>query len=123
MRCKPLTFLISIALLHALLMAAPTLGQEIALDLDTTRSTVQFTLADVLHTVHGNFKVKHGAMRYDPLTGRISGDVVIDATSGESGSDARDRRMHKNILESDRFPEIVFTPDRMEGTVAPQGAS
>jgi polyisoprenoid-binding protein YceI len=111
------------ALCNALLAAASAPGQEIVLDLDTARSSVQFTLADVLHTVHGNFKIKHGAVRFDPATGKISGDVVVDAVSGDSGSEARDRRMHKNILESDRYPEIVFAPSRVEGAVAAEGSS
>jgi polyisoprenoid-binding protein YceI len=84
---------------------------------------VQFTLAASLHTVHGNFKLKRGTIRFDPATGKIGGEAVVDATSGESGSEGRDRRMHAQILESARYPEIVFTPDRVEGAVAPQGAS
>jgi polyisoprenoid-binding protein YceI len=31
--------------------------------------------------------------------------------------------MNKEILETARFPEIVFKPSRVEGRVAPQGAS
>ena len=31
--------------------------------------------------------------------------------------------MHDNVLDSARYPEIVFTPDRVEGVVARQGAS
>ena len=38
-------------------------------------------------------------------------------------SDARDSRMHKNILESGKYPEITFRPDRVEGAVATPGAS
>ncbi|MGD0362949.1 MAG: YceI family protein [Bryobacteraceae bacterium] len=119
--CK--SILVAAALFGSLLTAAPTPGQEIVLDLDTARTTVQFTLADVLHTVHGDFKVKHGVIRFDPSTGKISGEVAVDAASGESGSDGRDSRMHKNILESGRFQDILFVPDRVEGTVASQGSS
>ena len=103
--------------------AAPTLGTEIVWELDPARSTVQFTLPDVLHTVHGNFKLQHGNIRFNPSTGQISGEIVVDATSGDSGGAGRDHRMHRNILESTRFPEIVFTPDRVEGTVALTGTS
>jgi polyisoprenoid-binding protein YceI len=106
-----------------LLCAGIAGGQEIALDLDPVRSTVTFTLAASLHTVHGSFKLKRGAIRFDPATGKIAGDAVVDATSGESGNDGRDRRMHDIILESGRYPEIVFTPDRVEGSVAKQGIS
>jgi polyisoprenoid-binding protein YceI len=119
-RSLPAT-LASIALLCAGVTGSS--GQEIALDLDPARTTVQFTLGGTLHTVHGSFKLKRGAIRFDPATGKIGGEVVVDATSGESDSEGRDRRMHDNILESARYPEIVFTPDRVAGAVARQGAS
>ncbi len=123
MRRASLLWILATLLSSRLLIAAAAPGQEIVLDLDTARTTVQFTLADVLHTVHGDFKVKHGVIRFDPATGKISGEVAVDAASGESGSDGRDSRMHKNILESGRFQDILFVPDRVEGTVAPQGSS
>jgi len=107
----------------ALAACAGAWGQEIVMHPDPATATVQFKLPATLHTVHGNFKLKRGAVRFDPATGKISGEMVVDATSGASGDDSRDRRMHKDILESAKYPEIVFTPDRVDGTVAPQGAS
>ena len=44
-------------------------------------------------------------------------------TSGESGSDARDSRMHANVLESKKYPEAVFAPDRVEGALSVPGSS
>jgi len=38
-------------------------------------------------------------------------------------NDGRDRKMHKSVLESDRFPEIVFRPGRLEGRLAATGSS
>src|ERR1700723_3868242 len=99
------TTLVSIVLL----CAGVASGQEIAFNLDPAKTTVQFTLGASLHTVHGNFKLKRGAIRFDPATGKIGGEVVVDATSGESGSEGRDRRMHTQILDSARYPDIVFT--------------
>jgi polyisoprenoid-binding protein YceI len=125
-RCRALASILTAAIVAGLspaLAAASTLGPETVLQLDPARTTVQFTLGDILHTVHGNFKLRRGAIRFDPATGRIAGEVVVDATSGASGSEGRDRRMHKNILESARYPDIVFTPDRVEGAVSPQGTS
>jgi polyisoprenoid-binding protein YceI len=94
-----------------------------AFQLDPSQTSVKFTLGDVLHTVHGTFQLKHGSVELDPDSGKISGAIVVDAKSGESGSAMRDRKMHNEILESDRYPEISFRPDRIEGAVAPQGES
>lgn len=107
----------------ALLPAALLSAQETALQIDPTQTKVGFTLADVLHTVHGNFALKRGTLRFDPQSGKASGELVVDAGSGDSGSAARDHRMNQNILESAKFPEIVFRPDRVQGKVEPQGTS
>jgi polyisoprenoid-binding protein YceI len=93
-------------------------AQETVLELDPAQTHVQFTLSDILHTVQGSFRLKRGVVRYDFTTGKSSGEIVIDARSGNSGSEARDKRMHKNILESDRYPDIVFIPDHVEGSIA-----
>ena len=80
-------------------------GPGTILDLDATRTKVEFTLGDVLHTVHGSFKLKNGSIQFDPASGQASGAMVVDAASGASGSGARDRRMQKNILETKNFPK------------------
>jgi polyisoprenoid-binding protein YceI len=103
--------------------AVPGFGQEVVLHLDPGTTKVGFTLGGTVHTVHGNFKLKSGTIQFDPASGKAGGQVVVDATSGESGSDGRDRRMHQKILESERYPEIVFTPDRVEGKVTAPGTS
>jgi polyisoprenoid-binding protein YceI len=53
----------------------------------------------------------------------VSGNLIVDATSGQSGNHSRDHKMHKEILESDRYPVISFRPDRVEGNVATLGTS
>jgi polyisoprenoid-binding protein YceI len=98
-------------------------AQQTNLDLDPAHTSVAFTLHDVLHTVHGTFRLKHAALQFEPATGKISGEIVVDAKSGESGSGMRDRKMHKEVLESEQYPEISFKPDRVEGTVANLGTS
>ena len=119
----PLTWKQSCAVLLLAAAASPLAGEDMALEFRPAATTVGFTLGDVLHTVRGTFRLKRGEIRFDPATGKASGEVVVDAASGESGSDARDSRMHKNILESGKYPEITFRPDRVEGTLAASGAS
>jgi len=97
-------------------------AQDAAYQFDPAQTAVKFTLGDVLHTVHGTFKLKQGDLQIE-ADGKVSGQIVVDATSGESGSGARDRKMHKEVLESSQYPEITFRPDRIEGPVAPSGKS
>src|SRR5262249_25386853 len=98
-------------------------ADDAALAADLSQARVEFTLGDVLHTVHVRFAVKGAGLRFDAASGKASGEIVVDAASGGSGSGARDRRMHKEVLDSARYPEIVFRPDRVEGRIAPQGIS
>lgn len=118
---KPATVLLSWRLSAALLvLAAPTFAQS-AVELDTNRTTVNFTLGSTLHTVHGTFRLKSGRIGFDPEGGKISGLVIVDAASGESGNDGRDAKMHREILESKKYPEITFAPLEVRGDLAPEG--
>jgi polyisoprenoid-binding protein YceI len=105
----------------ALLLLWLPAASSMSLDLDPAKTDVQFTLHDVLHTVHGTFKLKKGSVHWDPDSGQASGEIIVDVTSGASGSDARDRRMHKEILESQRYPEATFTPDHVDGNTDVHG--
>lgn len=105
-------------ILFPLLMVFALFGQETVLELNPAQTSVEFTLSDVLHTVHGSFQLKRGTLHYDLKTGKCSGEIIIDAQSGNSGSQARDKRMHGNILESAKYPEIVFRPDHVEGSLS-----
>jgi polyisoprenoid-binding protein YceI len=67
-----------------------------SLDLDPANTQIQFTLQDILHTVHGTFQLKRGSIRFDPDSGQV---------------------------ESQRYPEASFTPDRVDGKLASQGPS
>lgn len=98
-------------------------AQEKALQLDPSQTSIHFTLGDVLHTVHGSFRLKRGSLGFEPTSGKLSGEIVVDAGSGQSGSGMRDHKMNKEVLESSRYPEIVFRPDRIDGAVASQGKS
>ena len=48
-------------------------AQQTSLELDPAQTSVKFTLGDVLHTVHGTFQLKRGALEFDPSSGKISG--------------------------------------------------
>jgi hypothetical protein len=98
-------------------------ANEIVLIVDPAQSSVHYTVSSSLHTVHGTFALKRGTLRLDPATGKAAGEIVVDAISGQSGNDSRDKKMHKEVLESARFTDIIFRPDHVEGTVQLQGGS
>lgn len=98
-------------------------AQQKILQLDPAHTSIKYTLGDVLHTVHGTFQLKRGSLQLDPETRKVAGEIVVNAKSGESGSGMRDRKMHREVIESDKYPEISFRPDRVEGAIAAQGKS
>ena len=114
-----LNFLFSLTVLFSLAAAA----QQTQITLDPAQTKIEWTLGDVLHTVHGTFKLKSGSIAFDAKTGDASGQIVVDAASGESGNHTRDGKMQKEILESGRYPEIVFLPRHVTGNVPAQGNS
>jgi polyisoprenoid-binding protein YceI len=98
-------------------LAAAASAQEIILRCDPAHTTANLTLGDVLHTVQGAFLAKRGEIHFDPTSGAVSGEIVIDAAGGQTGNKTRDRKMHQEVLQSQRYPEISFRPDRAEGRI------
>jgi len=110
-----------LALLIARAVSAQS--QQIALELDPAKTEIKFTLDATLHSVRGTFHAKPSALEFEPASGMLSGEILLDAKSGETGNGMRDRKMHKEVLESERYPEISFRPDRVQGAVANPGKS
>ncbi|MGA9579822.1 MAG: YceI family protein [Terrimicrobiaceae bacterium] len=93
------------------------------LSLDRKECKVTFSLPAVLHTVRGTFEVREGNFRLNVGSGKITGRVVVDVRSGNTGEKERDRLMHQEVLDSDQFPEAVFSADHLAGQLALSGDS
>jgi polyisoprenoid-binding protein YceI len=91
------------------------------LELDPSKTVVEFRLPGSLHTTHGIFKLERGTIRADLSTGETSGSIVVDARSGDSGLGMRDTRMKDSVLEVQKYPEIIFTPRHVSGHLAKDG--
>lgn len=98
-------------------------AQETRVTLDPKDTKIGFTLSASFHTVHGNFQLKSGTIQFNPATGAASGVIVADATSAETGNQSRDRKMHAAVLESEKYPEVVFRPSKIVGSLALAGDS
>jgi len=110
-------------LLAQSLWAANLTAQQRTLELDPAKTQIQWTLGDVLHTVHGVFQMRSGVISFDPTTGVASGAIIVDSGSGDSGTKARDKKMDHDVLQTEQYPEIAFYPKRVIGNVPSQGAS
>lgn len=114
---------IALFLLAAMFLGHIAQAQQETFTLDPAQTKVNFTVDSTLHTVHGDFRLKRGSIQFDKSTGAAAGELVVDSASGESGSDGRDKKMHKDILESPKYSDITFTPQHVKGTVANEGKS
>jgi polyisoprenoid-binding protein YceI len=120
-------FLVAAPVMLAVLGALPQhatprpSASEITFGVDPAQSKIHWTLESTVHTVHGSFTFKKGSMQVDTSTGKTSGEIVVDATSGNSGNDGRDKKMHREVLESSKYSDIIFRPDRVEGNISQQG--
>lgn len=105
------------------LQASPASVQEVTLEVDPSQSKAHYEVDSTLHTVHGTFAVKNGKVHFDPESGKATGEVDVYAASGESGNSTRDARMHKEILETKKYPDAIFRPNQIEGKVERNGSS
>lgn len=113
----------SVCCLAVLSAAAPLAAQTLTFTLDPAATTIELHFGATMHSVDGTLRAKEGTIELDPSTGQASGRIVLDATSAQTGNSRRDQKMHQKILESPKYPEMVFTVERVSGTVNPAGRS
>ena len=115
--------LLRLALFFGAAIPLPALAAERVVVLDPAASAVSFTLDTTFHEVQGTMVLTAGTIRFDTETGEASGEITVDATRTATGNEDRDEKMHAEVLETARFPTIVFTARRVEGVVAEPGES
>jgi polyisoprenoid-binding protein YceI len=104
-------------------LISPLAAQQTELKLDPARTRIDWTLGATMHEVEGTFGLKSGDIVFNPKTGEASGQLIVDATSGDSGNKKRDADMNRNVLESAKYSEIVFSPKHVTGFVPGQASS
>jgi len=90
-------------------------GQQISVDFDPAATKINWSLVGNVHTTHGTFQLKQGHVEANPTAGTISGELVVDPNTGNSNDGARDKRMKKEILETEKYPEVRFKVSKIEG--------
>lgn len=80
-------------------------------------STLRWELPATLHTVHGRVPKFEGTVDAEPgAEGKwtIRGRVAVAADGMVTGNNRRDRTMREKVLETGKFPEIVFETTSVE---------
>ncbi|MGH9367269.1 MAG: YceI family protein, partial [Thermoanaerobaculia bacterium] len=87
--------------------------------LEVAGSSLRWELPATLHIVRGIAPVFHGSIETDAaVPGGWLGRIVVPAASMVTGNRRRDRTMRDKILETDRYPEIVFELKSLPGDVS-----
>lgn len=114
---------------RSLLLALPffcatiALAQHQTLTLNPDASGVKFLLASNHDTTNGTFHVSKGVVEFDRSSPKMSGLIVVEANSGNTGNSGRDKKMAAQVLEATKFAEVTFAPQSYQGTLAPSGDS
>jgi hypothetical protein len=112
-KIRALSIIAALVIISAHFTQAQNRGFRVLLD--PSQTEIHWKLSGGLHPVHGTFKLKSGELLFNPATGVAEGEILVDATTGESGNAARDKRMQNEVLESNRYPAIFFHPTEIKG--------
>jgi polyisoprenoid-binding protein YceI len=121
-RCmrKPLALLLAVAATGA--AAAQTAARPtLTLHFNPATTEIHYSAGGALHRIHGTFALKFGQLALDQATGVAQGQILVDAASGHSNDSKLDQKMQTQVLESQKYPEIFFHPEKSVSTPAGQG--
>jgi polyisoprenoid-binding protein YceI len=88
-------------------------NHSLKVQLDPARTEIHWKVSG-LRPIHGDFKLKNGEFLVNPATGVAEGEILVDATTPQT-SDAGDRQLQEQVLESHRYPGIIFHPSTFKG--------
>ena len=115
---KPFKIFIMIAAL-----GPAALAQHQAFVVNPDASEVKMTLNTTHEVVTGTFRIEKGSIEFDRSKAGMSGSVFVEAGSGKTGNDSRDRKMNKDILEVSHYANISFEPASYSGVIPSSGDS
>ena len=92
-------------------------ARNIEIHFDSSGTQIRFKVGSLMRDVRGSFQFKGGAIAIDPDSTLAQGQLLVDATTGRTGSAARDKEMQEEVLESKRYPSIFFHVEHLRGQV------
>ena len=117
------SFASSLILMLPFTLLPSALAQHSTFTVNPDASKVNMTLKTNHDTVLGTFHVQSGAIEYGNTAKTIGGTVVVAAGSGNTGNESRDKKMDKDILDTQKYSTVTFAPKSFTGAIAPSGDS
>jgi polyisoprenoid-binding protein YceI len=105
----------ALAIAAITVFAAGAWGQHFTVDPGS--SEVHFTLGASDGPVNGSFRVTGGEFTLDQASGAMTGTVTVDAATGTSGNQKRDKKMANDQMKAQTYPAITFAPSKFSGAV------
>ena len=102
--------------------SAPAWSQQ-HYKVDSSSSEIHFSLGSFDGTVKGTFRVSGGEFTLDPGTGAMTGNVAVDASSGDSGNKKRDKNMTDDQMKAHTYSSVTFAPAKFSGQLKDTGDS
>ncbi|MDE0532004.1 MAG: YceI family protein [Albidovulum sp.] len=116
---RPLTCLMSLAILAATFAGTPNTATASEYRIDPAHSFIQFRTKHVgISWLIGRFNRFEGQMTYDPDAGQAyqSIEITIDAASLDTNHSERDRHLRSpQFFNVDEHPEVTFVSTGYEG--------
>ncbi|HEX9304284.1 MAG TPA: YceI family protein [Thermoanaerobaculia bacterium] len=112
---------IAIALSGLALRAEQRPARPLRYRIEVAGSSVRWELPASFRPILGIVPLFHGFVEADPLSSGawdVRCRIVVPAASMRTGSQLRDRTLREKVLETDRFPEIVFELRRFTGDLS-----
>jgi len=121
LRSARASFVAFVAVLSSAILAAEEPASAYHYRIDAGGSELTWELPATLHTVHGRAPELSGtvdaaAQAHDEWS--IQARVTVKAAAMVTGNEKRDRNMREKVLETDRFPEIVFEARRIRADLS-----
>lgn len=90
---------------------------------DPASSEIHFTVKASDGVVNGTFHLTSGEFTLDPATGAMTGNVAVDAATGDSGNKKRDKNMTNNQMKAQTYSSVTFAPAKFSGQLKDSGDS
>lgn len=116
-RFWPTLALLTFCMTPAQLLVAQTTAKKITVHVDPAQTQIRWSVREDLRTVHGTFALKGGILVFDPVTGAANGEMLVDLDTGTSGNAKRDQTMKTVVLDSATYPEAIFHPEKVQGSL------